>query len=61
MEEYGLKYKTKEEFYTELGFSRSTFYRRLREIKAKMSGRLISPKEQNRLRLLLGFPPLEGF
>ncbi len=45
------------EFWEELGYSKSTFYRRLTAIGLKTSNRLLSPDEQDYLRVRLGFPP----
>jgi DNA-binding IclR family transcriptional regulator len=45
------------EFWEELGYSKSTFYRRLSKIGIKPKHRLLSPEEQDEYRKLLGFPP----
>lgn len=45
------------EFWEELGYSKSTFYRRLSKIGLKPRNRLLSPEEQDEYRKLLGFPP----
>jgi|GEM_PF-3267923 len=45
------------EFWEELGYSKSTFYRRLSNLELKTPNRLLSPDEQDYLRVRLGFPP----
>ena len=45
------------EFWEELGYSKSTFYRRLSKIGLKPSHRILSPEEQDDFRVRLGFPP----
>jgi hypothetical protein len=45
------------EFWEELGYSRTTFYRRLSSAGLKTPNRLLSPEEQDKLRAGLGFPP----
>ena len=45
---------TKEELIREFGISKSTFYRWLRALNIKTSGRLLSTKEANRIREALG-------
>lgn len=45
---------TKEELIRELGISKSTFYRWLRALDIKTSGRLLSAKEARQIREALG-------
>jgi ACT domain-containing protein len=55
------RFKTKSELIEELGLSRSTFYRLLEKKNIQTSRQMLCPKEENELRLELGFPPLPGF
>ncbi len=45
------------EFWEELGYSKSTFYRRLGSLGLKTRRRILSPDEQDYFRIKLGFPP----
>jgi len=45
------------DFWEELGYSKSTFYRRLAGANLKTPNRLLSPQEQDYIRVRLGFPP----
>ncbi|HAD13570.1 MAG TPA: hypothetical protein DCF33_14175 [Saprospirales bacterium] len=55
------KFKTKLLLFQELGITKSTFYRLVNQKKLKISRSLITPKEENELRIALGFPPLPKF
>jgi len=45
------------EFWEELGYTKSTFYRRLSKIGLKPEHRILSPEQQDEYRVRLGFPP----
>lgn len=55
------KFKTKLELIQELGISRATFYRMLAKKNIKTNRQILSPKDENELRIELGFSPLPGF
>ena len=55
------KFKTKLELIQELGISRATFYRLLKKKNIKTSRQVLSPRDENELRIELGFSPLPGF
>jgi len=44
------------EFWEELGYSKSTFYRRLSKLGLRPRHRILSPQEQDEYRVGLGFP-----
>lgn len=49
---------SKQELWEELGYSKSTFYRRCAEASIKVHHRMLSPEEQEYIRIKLGFPSL---
>ncbi|MDO8336425.1 MAG: hypothetical protein Q7T74_06630, partial [Candidatus Saccharibacteria bacterium] len=55
------KFKTKLELIQELGISKSTFYRMLEKKRIQTTRQMLSPRDENELRVELGFAPLPGF
>jgi len=55
------QFKTKRQFISELGLSKSSFYRLLKKHGIATTPKLLSPKAEHALRIRLGFPPLPGF
>ena len=51
------KFTTKEAFCQQIGMSKATFYRRLKELGIRLSGKLLSPEDQYVLRRKLGIRP----
>ncbi|MCC6463200.1 MAG: hypothetical protein IT260_22215 [Saprospiraceae bacterium] len=49
--------RSKSQLARDLGLSESTLRRRLKDLDFVRTGRLLSPKEQVRIRQALGFPP----
>lgn len=47
-------FMTKEQFFQELGISKATFYRRAKKLKIDLSRDLLSPKDQARIKSMLG-------
>lgn len=52
------QFKTKRHFIHELGLSKSTFYRLVKKKNIAIVPDLLSPDDQNNIRIQLGFPPL---
>lgn len=50
---YEIKVKTRKEFAFELGYSTSTFYRKLKQVVYKGKTGLLSPKQQTKIKKLL--------
>lgn len=51
------QFKTRKQFATDLGISARTLRRRLKNLEIGTSGKLLSPLQQEKIRLALGCPP----